>query len=203
MDETGTGRDTRGTRAAGAAAGALFALTGGLLVVAVAAALLDRPGGPVLVAEADRPVLLGVSAGLALAGAVMLRSRRQAVRQAAAVGLVAATVMGVTAPPTLGVLADPFPMREYDVPAPGGVARRLVVERTSPLFHPVWRIHVDQGSFPTARRWPVATYTDGDPGKGVLDARWDGPDRIVLVDVDHTPRTIPLAPSGQPLARPW
>ncbi|MBW5482425.1 hypothetical protein [Streptomyces bambusae] len=177
------------------------------MATAVVAPLAERPGGLAVVAEADRPVLLSVLAALALAGAALLGSRRPDVRRAAGLTLTVGGILTVLASVAIPVVGDPFPALEHDVPEPSGSGRRLVVELTSPLFDPVWHIYVDQGSFPTTRRWPVATYADSAPGtdwpRGVLQAEWLAPDRIRLIDLDHAAHDIPLAESGRPLARVW
>ncbi|MFJ3724126.1 hypothetical protein ACIPYQ_16345 [Streptomyces sp. NPDC090045] len=184
--------------ARGAARG-LFALAVALTATAVVAPLYDRPGGPAVLAELDHPVLLAVLAALSLTAGVLLSSRRPEVRKATVGGLAIAAVFGALATVVYALAADPFPSREYDVPAPGGVQRRLVVERTSPLIDPVWRVYVDTGGFPTARRWPVAEYTESSWPTGVLHAEWIGPDRIGLTDYDHRQHEVELAPDGRPL----
>ncbi|MFD0355151.1 hypothetical protein ACFVHW_15650 [Streptomyces sp. NPDC127110] len=187
-----------------AAAWGLVALAGAAAATAVAAPLYAHPGGPALAADLNHPVLLTGLAVLALAGAALLRSRRPDVRRAAGAGLAGAVVLGVLAVPAYGVVTDPMPVREWDVPAPDGSARRLVVERTSALTDPVWRIHVDAGTFPTARRWPVAQYRadpEFDFTKGVLEAYWPDPGHVRIIDLDHGHHDLRIAPDGRPLDR--
>ncbi|MFD3695760.1 hypothetical protein ACFWUZ_06325 [Streptomyces sp. NPDC058646] len=181
---------------------ALFALAAVLTGVAVVAPLYDRPGGYALLAELDEPLLTGAGAALALTGAVLLSSRRPVLRTVACHGLVWAVVLGASCVPVYLVAVDPFPSAEFDVPAPDGAARRLVVERTSPLTDPVWEVYVDDGSFPTARRWPVVRYDDMAPWpQGIRGAEWVSPDVISLTDADHMPHEIELSPEGRPLDR--
>ncbi|MDX3536882.1 hypothetical protein PV721_21395 [Streptomyces sp. MB09-01] len=177
----------------------LFALAAALTATAVVAPLYDRPGGLSVLAELDHPVLLAVLAALSLTAGVLLSSRRPEVRKATVGGLVAAAVFGALATPVYVMASDPFPSREYDLPAPGGAQRRLVVERTSPLVDPVWRVYVDTGAFPTARRWPVAEYTESSWPTGVRQAEWIGPDRIALIDYDHRQHEVELSRDGRPL----
>ncbi|MGE7389595.1 hypothetical protein ACQKM2_29390 [Streptomyces sp. NPDC004126] len=182
----------------------LVALAGAAVATAVAAPLYEHPGGPALAADLNHPVLLSGLAVLALAGAALLRSRRPDVRRAAGAGLALAVVLGVLAVPAYGVVGDPMPLLEWDVPAPDGSARRLVVEQTSALTDPVWRIHIDAGTFPTARRWPVAEYRldpEFDFTKGVLEANWPDADHIRIVDLDHGHHDLRIAPDGRPLGR--
>ncbi|GHI89071.1 hypothetical protein ACWGF3_28585 [Streptomyces xanthophaeus] len=180
---------------------ALFALAAILAGAAVLAPLYHRPGGYALLAELDEPLVVGSLAALALAGAAGLSSRRKGLRTAAAHGLVWAVVLGASCVPVYLIATDPFPSVEYDVPAPDGVARRLVVERTSALTDPVWEVYVDDGSFPTARRWPVARFDELVPWpQGVRDAEWASPDVIRLIDFDHQPHLIELSPQGRPLS---
>ncbi|MFJ3880541.1 hypothetical protein ACIPW5_24150 [Streptomyces sp. NPDC090077] len=182
----------------------LVASAGAAAATAVAAPLYEHPGGPALLAELNHPVLLAVLAVLALAGAALLRSRRPDVRRAAGAGLALSVVLGVLAVPAYGVVTDPMPMEEWDVPAPDGAPRRLVVEQTSALTDPVWRIYVDAGTFPTARRWPVAEYRS-DPEsaftKGVLGARWTDADHVRIIDLDHGHHDLRIGPDGRPLDR--
>ncbi|MFE1556636.1 hypothetical protein ACFW6V_16835 [Streptomyces sp. NPDC058734] len=187
-----------------AAAWGLVALAGAAAATAVAAPLYEHPGGPALAVGLNHPVLLTGLAVLALAGAALLRSHRPDVRRAAGAGLAGAVVLGVLAVPAYGVVTDPMPLREWDVPAPDGSARRLVVEQTSALTDPVWRIHVDTGTFPTARRWPIAEYRpdpEFDFTKGVLEAWWPDPDHIRIIDLDHGHHDLRIAPDGRPLDR--
>ncbi|MCJ1679185.1 hypothetical protein MTF65_17925 [Streptomyces sp. APSN-46.1] len=157
----------------GAGACGLLALAGASISLAVVAPLYDHPGGPALMAELNHPVPLAALAALALAA------------------------------PVYHVGSDPFPDREFDVAAPDGSARRLVVEQTSPFHDPVWRIYVDAGHFPTARRWPVAEFPHApglDYAKGVLEATWS-PDasHITLIDLDHGHHALRIATNGRPL----
>ncbi|MFD5423746.1 hypothetical protein ACFWJT_37735 [Streptomyces sp. NPDC127069] len=186
-------RATARTPIAAAAAVATAAVA-----AALAAAHYDRPGGPDLAAELNHPVLLAALAALALTGAALLTSRRPAARKAAGLGLAGAVMCGVLAVPAYGIAADPFPDREWDVPAPDGSGRRLVVERDLGLGDPAWSVHIVTGTFPTARRWPVASYTPGHP-RGVLQAEWRDPSHIRLIDLDHTHHDLRVAPNGRPL----
>ncbi|MFF4581415.1 hypothetical protein [Streptomyces sp. NPDC001389] len=181
-----------------AAARTLVPLAAVPVLAAPVAAHYHRPGGPVLAAELDHPVLLAALAVLALTAAALLASRRPALRKAAGLVLAGASVAGVLAVPAYAVMSDPFPDLEWDVPAPDGSARRLVVERGPGLTDPVWSIHVDAGSFPTARRWPVASYVSQYP-RGVLQAEWRDPSRIRLIDLDHHHHDLRIAPDGRPL----
>ncbi|GAA0303160.1 hypothetical protein GCM10010302_47090 [Streptomyces polychromogenes] len=180
------------------AGGALTVAAGAIVAAAFAAAHYDRPGGPALAADLYHPVLLAALAALALTGAALLSSRRPGLRKGAALGLAGAAVLGVAAVPAYSVATDPFPDQEWDVPAPDGSGRRLVVERGVGLGDPAWSVHIVTGTFPTARRWPVATYTPGHP-RGVLGATWRDPSHIRLIDLDHTHHDLRIAPNGRPL----
>ncbi|MBT2405737.1 MULTISPECIES: hypothetical protein [unclassified Streptomyces] len=182
------------------AAGGLVALAGALVGAAIVGRLYERPGGLAVLAELNSPLLLGSLAVLALLVAGFLASRRPAVRKALGAALVAVAVLGVPAVPVLHLARDPFPSLQYDVPAPDGSPRRLVVERTSPLVDSVWQVYVDQGRFPAARRWPVTQYRDDDWSKGILGAQWANPDTIRLIDLDHMVHEIPVSAEGRPLA---
>ncbi|MEU9036512.1 hypothetical protein AB0D45_16635 [Streptomyces sp. NPDC048352] len=185
-----------------AAGWGLFALAGAGAATAAIAPLYDGPGGLALAAELNHPVLLAVLSAVVLTGGALLRSRRADVRTAAAQVLAGAAALGALAVPAYGLAADPFPDREWDVAAPDGSPRRLVVERTDALTDPVWRIYVDAGPFPTARRWPVAEYRSGPDQEwpeGVLQAAWSDPDHIELTDFDHTAHTVRIARDGRPL----
>ncbi|MEV7545205.1 hypothetical protein [Streptomyces sp. NPDC089915] len=181
-----------------AAGRSLILLAAASALTAFAAAHYDRPGGPALAAELNHPALLAALAALALTGAALLTSRRPGVRKGAGLGLVGATVLGVLAVPAYSVAADPFPDREWDVPAPDGSGRRLVVERGPGLGDPPWSVHITTGTFPTARRWPVASYTPGYP-RGVLQAEWRDASHIRLIDLDHTHHDLRIAADGRPL----
>ncbi|MET8754827.1 hypothetical protein ABZW32_32740 [Streptomyces sp. NPDC004667] len=175
---------------------------GALAVTAGAAAAVvpfcDRPGGLALLAEMDHPVLLACLAAVCLAGAALLASRRADVRKGAGLALAGTAVLGVLAVPAYAVVSDPFPDREWDVPAPDGSGRRLVVERGLGLGDPVWRIYVDAGRFPNTRRHPVAEYAAGYP-RGVLQATWTDASHIRLIDLDHTHHDLRISPDGRPL----
>ncbi|MGW0396009.1 hypothetical protein ACWDYJ_35150 [Streptomyces sp. NPDC003042] len=167
---------------------------------AIVAPRYNRPGGLALLAELDHPVLLTTLAAVCLAAAALLTSRRRGVRTGVTVALAGAAAAGVLAIPVYLVATDPFPSAEYDVPAPDGSPRRLVVERDSPLTDPVWRIYVDAGHFPTTRRWPVAEYPDGpeqDYPRGVLRATWTEASHITLTDFDHAQHHVLIAPDGR------
>lgn len=190
----------RGGAARRYAAGGLVALAGVLVGAAIVGRLYERPGGLALLAELNSPLLLDALAALALLTAAFLASRRPTVRKASGAALVAVAVLGVPAVPALHIALDPFPALQYDVPAPGGAPRRLVVERTSPLIDSVWKVYVDRGRFPAARRWPVTQYRDDDWSKGILGAEWSSPDTIRLIDMDHVVHDIPVSAEGRPLA---
>ncbi|MER7513416.1 hypothetical protein ABTX82_34590 [Streptomyces lavendulae] len=175
-----------------------LAVTAGAAAAAVP--FFDRPGGLALLAELNHPVLLACLAAVLLAGAALLASRRAAVRKGAGLALAGAAVLGVLAVPAYAVVADPFPDREWDVPAPDGSGRRLVVERGLGLGDPVWRIYVDSGRFPNTRRHPVAEYAVGYP-RGVLEAGWTDASHIRLIDLDHTHHDLRITPDGRPLDR--
>ncbi|MFF2195770.1 hypothetical protein [Streptomyces sp. NPDC058157] len=181
-----------------AVARALVVLAAVVALAALAAARFHRAGGPALAAELDHPVLAAALAALALTGAALLSSRRPAVRKGAGLALAGAVVAGVLAVPAYGVVTDPFPDLEWDVPAPDGSGRRLVVERGLGFGDPAWSIHVDTGPLPTARRWPVASYTPAYP-RGVLQAEWLDASRIRLIDFDHAHHDLRIAPDGRPL----
>ncbi|CAM5658168.1 putative protein OS=Streptomyces lavendulae subsp. lavendulae OX=58340 GN=SLAV_16770 PE=4 SV=1 [Streptomyces lavendulae subsp. lavendulae] len=100
--------------------------------------------------------------------------------------------------PAYAVVADPFPDREWDVPAPDGSGRRLG-ERGLGLGDPVWRIYVDSGRFPNTRRHPVAEYAACYP-RGVLELATDA-SHIRLIDLDHTHHDLRITPDGRPLDR--
>ncbi|WP_411106702.1 hypothetical protein [Streptomyces sp. cmx-4-9] len=181
----------------------LFALAGVLAGAAALAPPFHRPGGLAVVAELDEPVALGSLAALVLAGAVLLSSRRPVLRTVGAHGLVWALVLGASCVPVYLIAADPFPGVEYDIPAPGGAGRRLVVERTSPLTDPVWEVYVDEGGFPTARRWPVGRYPESLPWpQGVVKAQWLSRDVVRLYDFERTAHDVVLSPEGRPLTAP-
>ncbi|MGO4461410.1 hypothetical protein AB4039_29570 [Streptomyces sp. M-16] len=180
------------------AARALVALAVTAGAAAAVVPFCDRPGGLALLAETDHPALLALLAAAFLAGAALLASRRPGVRKGAALALAGTAVLGVLAVPAYAVVADPFPDREWDVPAPDGSGRRLVVERGIGLTDPVWRIYVDAGRFPTTRRHPVAEYA-GTSSRGVLEATWTDPSHIRLIDLDHTHHDLRVTPDGRPL----
>ncbi|MCX4692699.1 hypothetical protein [Streptomyces sp. NBC_01408] len=180
----------------------LFALAGILAGAAVVAPLSNRPGGFAVLAELDEPLLMGCGAALALIGAVLLSSRRRALRTVGSHGLVWVLVLAASCVPVYLIAADPFPSVEFDVPAPDGAARRLVVERTSPLTDPVWEVYVDDGRFPVARRWPVARFDEMAPWpQSVRKAEWISPDVISLTDADRNTHEIELSAEGRPLDR--
>ncbi|MCX4526433.1 MULTISPECIES: hypothetical protein [unclassified Streptomyces] len=177
----------------------------GVAVMCVAAAtvgrLYERPGGLAVVAELNSPWLLGPLAGLALAAGILLRTWRPAAAQPVVTAVVAVALLAALTIPLLLMASDPFPAREYDITAPaggGGAPRRLVVELTSPLADPVWQVYVDQGTFPTAHRWPLTRFAASDWSKGILQAQWLSHDTIRLIDLDHRPHDIPLTPNGRP-----
>ncbi|MFH7595792.1 hypothetical protein WDV06_11910 [Streptomyces racemochromogenes] len=185
-------------RTSRAAARTLVAVAVAVVLAALAAAGCHRPGGAALAAELDHPVLAAVLAAVALTGAALLTSRRPAVRKGAALGLAGAAVAGVLAVPAYAVVADPFPGLEWDVPAPDGSGRRLVVERGLGFGDAAWSIHIDTGPLPAARRWPVASYTPAYP-RGVLEAQWRDASHIRLIDFDHAHHDLRIAPDGRPL----
>ncbi|MFG2622956.1 hypothetical protein ACGFXC_35625 [Streptomyces sp. NPDC048507] len=176
----------------------LTALAAVAAAVAAVVPFCDRPGGPALLAELDRPAVFAALAALCLSGAALLGSRRPGLRKAAGAVLAAAAVLGVLAVPAHALAGDPFPDREWDVPAPDGSARRLVVAHTPGLTGGSWRVYVEAGSFPTARRHPVAAYPAGS-AKGVLEASWQGPGRIRLIGLDHTHHDLRVTAAGRPL----
>ncbi|WP_354644509.1 hypothetical protein [Kitasatospora camelliae] len=85
-----------------------------------------------------------------------------------------------------------------DRAAPGRPDRHLVVEEGMAMIDPYWNVYVEDGSWPTERRWRVG-YFNGDAGANALvGAEWDGPDRIRLTTGDKEVHLVDLTPAGRP-----
>ncbi len=86
--------------------------------------------------------------------------------------------------------------------APDRSDRRLVVKEGADLIDPLWWVYVDTGSGLTKRRWQVGYFNGDDPGNGLAETSWAGPNRIRLVteDEDTQVHFVDLSPeSGRPL----
>ncbi|MFI6289397.1 hypothetical protein ACIBCM_32415 [Streptomyces sp. NPDC051018] len=157
-------------------------------------------GGLLMVAQVlHHPLLFGLSVVAALTAAVFLGVRNVVIRVLSAVtaGLIAFFAV------PLALFASSGQEVTTDEAAPGRSDRRLVVEEGADLIDPLWWVYVDEGSGLAKRRWQVG-YFNGDVGANVLvEAAWEGPDRIRLVTGEEEEARVHLVDlrpgTGEPL----
>ncbi|MGW9450066.1 hypothetical protein [Streptomyces sp. NPDC055632] len=138
----------------------------------------DQDGGLLWAARLfHHPFAFGVLTGVLLTAALIVAVRNLAVRIMAGVAFGLALVM--TLPFFLLVFLD-RPREASDTAAPGRDDRSLVIVEGSAMIDPLWWVYVDEGWGPMTRRWQVS-YINGDAENALIDASWDGPDRVRLV----------------------
>ncbi|MFC8266715.1 hypothetical protein ACFUIZ_13430 [Streptomyces cinereoruber] len=154
-------------------------LAAGCLVLAAAAGWwADRDGGLLWVARLfHHPYAFAVSTGALLTAALIVAVRNLAVRVLAGVAFGLALVM--TFPFFLLVFLD-RPREASDTAAPGRDDRSLVIVEGSAMIDPLWWVYVDEDRGPLTRRWQVS-HINGDAESALIDATWEGPDRVRLV----------------------
>ncbi|MGW4896070.1 hypothetical protein ACWEQL_28020 [Kitasatospora sp. NPDC004240] len=92
-----------------------------------------------------------------------------------------------------------MPSKTSDRPAPGRSDRSLVIHRGTAMIDPLWWVSVDDGSWLTARRWPVGYFNGDDTRNALASAEWDGPDRIRLTTAGGEVFVVGLDPeTGRP-----
>ncbi|MFE5899752.1 hypothetical protein ACFQ67_20460 [Streptomyces sp. NPDC056488] len=155
-------------------------LAAGCLVLAGAVGWwADQDGGLLWAARLfHHPFVFGVLTGALLTAALIVAVRNLFVRVLAGVAFGLALVM--TLPVFLLVFLD-RPREASDTAAPGRDDRSLVIVEGSAMIDPLWWVYVDEGWGPMTRRWKVG-YFNGDAAENALvQATWEGPDRVRLV----------------------
>ncbi|MFI5532532.1 hypothetical protein ACIA8O_28765 [Kitasatospora sp. NPDC051853] len=176
---------------------ALLALAGLVLVAQVIGSIATHRGGLVLIQELDRPVHWGAALVLLLTAAVVVGSRDDSVRSTV---LIAVVVLGFLAIPAVQFTKHDWKLAERHR-APARADRELVVETGRDMIDPLWMVYLEQGSGLTERRWHLGRF-NGDAEDGALvEAAWDGPDRIRIRTGDGRVQLIELAPDGTPRSR--
>ncbi|WP_432088375.1 hypothetical protein [Streptomyces sp. bgisy095] len=154
-------------------------LAAGCLVLAGAVGWwADQDGGLLWAARLlHHPLLFGVLTLGLLTAALVVAVRNLFVRVLAGVAFGLALLMAF--PFFLFALFE-MPREASATAAPGRDDRSLVIVEGSAMIDPLWWVYVDEGWGPMTRRWQVS-YINGDAENALIDASWDGPDRIRLV----------------------
>ncbi|RSS35258.1 hypothetical protein [Streptomyces sp. WAC08241] len=155
-------------------------LAAGCLVLAGAVGRwAGRDGGLLWVARLfDHPLLFGLLVLGLLAAALMVAVRSLVVRVLTGVALGLALLASF---PFVLFAAFGAASETSDTAAPGRDDRSLVVEEGADMIDPLWWVYVDEGRGPMKQRWRVG-YFNGDAAENSLvEAVWDGPDRVRLV----------------------
>ncbi|MFD8786804.1 hypothetical protein [Kitasatospora sp. NPDC059599] len=182
------GQQTAGERRA------LHAALAGLTLLALLGAVgrfSRRPGGLLVLRDwLDRPLLLFTAALPLLLVVLYCVTWRAWIRVVLGIGVLL-TAAG-TVP--LWVFLD-APQVTGTEGAPERPDRRIVRQEEPGMLSAAQRIYVDQGTGLTTRRWQIA-YADFAYGD-LVDAAWDGPDRVRLTSGGRT-TVIGLAADGRP-----
>ncbi|MFD5106163.1 hypothetical protein ACPCSP_08780 [Streptomyces cinereoruber] len=154
-------------------------LAAGCLVLAAAAGRwAGQDGGLLWVARLlHHPYAFAVSTGALLTAALIVAVRNLAVRILAGVAFGLVLVMTF---PLFFLLFLDRPREASDTAAPGRDDRSLVIVEGSAMIDPLWWVYVDEGQGPLTRRWQVS-HINGDAESALIDATWEGPDRVRLV----------------------
>ncbi|MFD6415302.1 hypothetical protein [Streptomyces sp. NPDC060194] len=92
----------------------------------------------------------------------------------------------------LGMLFGPLFPDTTTHPAPGGADRRVTVVEGVHAIDTTWTVYVDEGTFPTTRRWSLGTFAYG------VSVSWSGPHRLDVVGGGES-HSIDLDPAtGRP-----
>ncbi|MFG2334190.1 hypothetical protein ACGFMM_31945 [Streptomyces sp. NPDC048604] len=180
-------------------AGALLGAAVLLVGAAGIGRLAGRDGGLLRVAQLlDHPLLFGGLAFVSAVAGICLAVRKTVVRWAVA-GTAVLVLIPFT-PLALLLLTTAGQEQTLDEAAPGRSDRRLVVTEGSAMIDPLWWVYVDSGSGLGVRRWQVA-HINGDFSGALVEAAWDGPDRIRLVmsAAERETYIVELGPDGRPL----
>ena len=108
---------------------------------------------------------------------------------------IAAFGCGLAAVADDAVLSEHYQVTER-IPAPGGAARQVVVERGTDGSGPIWTIYVDTGRGLTRHRWPAACFVEGDAE--YKSAAWISPSEILLTSEENGTFTLDLDHAGHP-----
>ncbi|MFJ4870685.1 hypothetical protein [Streptomyces sp. NPDC088757] len=158
-------------------------LAAGCLVLAGAVGRwAGRDGGLLWAARLlDHPLLFDLLVLGLLAAALMVGVRNLVVRVLTGVALGLALLASF---PFVLFGAFGAASEASDTAAPGRDDRSLVVEEGADMIDPLWWVYVDEGRGLWKQRWKVGHF-NGDVAENVLvEAVWDGPDRIRLVTGD-------------------
>ncbi|MFH8382518.1 hypothetical protein ACH4E7_16445 [Kitasatospora sp. NPDC018058] len=173
---------------------ALRAALGALALLTLLGAVGDyggRQGGLLVLREwFDRPLLLFTVALPLLLVVLYCVTWRAWIRVVLGLGVL------LTAAATVPVwIFHDYPQVVATHGTPDRSDRRIVRQEQSGMLSTAQWIFVDQGTGLTTRRWQIAyaDFTYGD----VIDAAWDGPDRIRLTYGSRT-KVIELAADGRP-----
>ncbi|WP_432116390.1 hypothetical protein [Streptomyces sp. S1] len=155
-------------------------LAAGCLVLAGAVGRwAGRDGGLLWVARLfDHPLLFGVLVAGLLAAALIVAVRHLVVRvlTGVALGLVLLASFPFFLFGAFGAASE-----TSDTAAPGRDDRSLVVEEGADMIDPLWWVYVDEGWGPTKQRWRVGHFNGDVAENALVEAAWDGPDRVRLV----------------------
>ncbi|MFJ4340260.1 hypothetical protein [Streptomyces sp. NPDC088915] len=155
-------------------------LAAGCLVLAGALGRwAGQDGGLLWVARLfDHPLLFGLLVAGLLAAALIVAVRSLVVRVLTGVALGLALLASF---PFVLFGAFGAASETSDTAAPGRDDRSLVVEEGADMIDPLWWVYVDEGRGPLKQRWKVG-YFNGDAAENALvEAVWEGPDRVRLV----------------------
>ncbi|MFF6872156.1 hypothetical protein ACIPQA_11815 [Streptomyces sp. NPDC090109] len=155
-------------------------LAAGCLVLAGAVGRwAGRDGGLLWAARLfDHPLLFGVLVAGLLAAALIVAVRRLVVRvlTGVALGLVLLASFPFFLFGAFGAASE-----TSDTAAPGRDDRSLVVEEGADMIDPLWWVYVDEGWGPTKQRWRVGHFNGDAAENALVEAAWEGPDRVRLV----------------------
>ncbi|WP_418961018.1 hypothetical protein [Streptomyces tritici] len=189
------------TRQRRARAGWLLGGAAALVGAAGLGHLAGRDGGLLRVAQVlDHPLLFGALAFVAAVAGIGVAIRNGIVRGLVIGAAVLATI--AAAPIALLVVMGSFTVDTLDEAAPGRTDRRLVVTEGADMIDPLWWVYVDTGSGLGVRRWQLGAFNGDDPANGLVEVRWDGPDRVRVVTGDGPDlktHIVELDRDGRPL----
>ncbi|MFJ8040776.1 hypothetical protein ACIRBX_09765 [Kitasatospora sp. NPDC096147] len=173
---------------------ALLALVGLMVLAQVVGWYATDRGGLVLIQELDRPADWAAASVLALTTAVMVGAKDATVKSLV---LALVVVLAFVTIPLHQFAEVGWKVTERQQ-SPVHAERRLVVEQGLDMIDPVWMVYLEQGGGLGERRWHLGYFNGDSDASALVDAAWDGPDRIRLVQGGGQVEVIELAPDGSP-----
>ncbi|MGW2400670.1 hypothetical protein ACWCYY_29330 [Kitasatospora sp. NPDC001664] len=176
---------------------ALLGAVGLMVVAQVIGSIATHRGGLVLIQELDRPVDWVVAAVVVLTAAAMVGLRDDGARATVLVAVIGLAFFSI---PAYQFTRSGWKPTERHA-APARADRQLVVEEGRDLIDPLWMVYLEQGSGLAERRWHLGRFNGDSDDGALLEAAWDGPDRIRIRTGDGRVQLIELAPDGSPRSR--